>query len=131
MRHFLLPTLFLLVTFVSCKKDFSVTAACTDLIPSEVRLPLGFLGLCASGAEGTTQPMRVSISVDGLTVDEQGQTVTLNYVATFQFNKTNANNGGNAPDNVFPVQLPACGTYAITVVVRGRDDSCWLMFPFG
>lgn len=118
-------SLILLVSSNSCKKDFKVTPACTDLVPSEVRLPLGFLGPCGWGSEGSEQPMKVSITVDGVTINEQGQTVSLTYSGTYNFNKTNKNDGGSAPENVFPIQIPRCGTFVVTVNVRGKDDSCF------
>lgn len=69
--------------------------------------------------------MRISITVDGVTVNAQGQTVEVNYIATFNFNKTNQNDGGNAPTSVFPIQIPRCGTFVVIVNVRGKDDSCF------
>jgi hypothetical protein len=110
----------------SCKKDFKVTTACTDLVDSEVRLPLGYLGSCAWGAEpGDQKNMKVTITVDGVTVNEQGQTVNLTYMNTYTFNKTNIHDGGTAPESVFPIKIPRCGTFVVTVNVRGKDDTCF------
>jgi hypothetical protein len=113
----------LFLSLNSCKKDFKNIPACTQTIKSEVQLQLGYLGECAWGAEGAEQPMKVTITIDGLKNDANG--VGLSYMKTYTFNKTNQHNGGTAPNSVFPIEIPECGTFVITVNVRGKDTSCF------
>ncbi len=121
--YLLIVSLSLSLMFCS-KLNETPVPPCAGRVAAEIQLPLGFLGDCASGSEGgSSKEMRVRITVDGVEVNSTGASITL--LQTTSFDNTNANNGGTAPENVFSILIPSCGTYVITVEVRGKDDTCF------
>lgn len=108
----------------SCQKKIEAVAACTSQVDSEVRLKLGYLGNCFATVEGSTQNMKVEITVDGLKIDGPNGP-EIEFMESYNFNITNMNDGGTFPENVFPIKLPSCGSYLVSVIVRGKDESCF------
>ena len=124
----------LLLASSSCKKTVVVAVQpyCTDMVASEVKMDAQFLGFCTQTFEGgNAKNLKVEITVDGITVDANGNTVNLTYLESFDFPKanettTNASNSPQSPVNkAYPVTLPRCGSYTISVLVRGADGTCF------
>jgi hypothetical protein len=111
------------ILLLSCNKPIVLIPACTTFTDSVVELSLGYLYLCEKSAEGSTQQMKVEISVDGLIIE--GTNAAIQYMQMYSFNVDNSSNGGPNEDRVFKIKLPACGTYIVDVVIRGKDDSCF------
>jgi hypothetical protein len=125
--------LFLLIGS-SCNRTniVAVEPACPNLSPCSVKLNSQFLGFCTKSFEGgSSKNMIVEISVDGFTTDKDNKTVTLNYIKSFEFPKsgettTNDDALPQSPTNkAYPIDLPTCGSYAVTVLVRGQDGTCF------
>ena len=117
-----------MLTFsTSCRPTtvVAIAPACADVVNSELILEANYLGFCNSLFEGGQQPMKVEISVDGITYDAQKKVVTLSYMQSFNFNRFNLDGVTDSNLRTFAIQLPRCGSYAVTVVVRGSDVSCF------
>ena len=120
----------------ACREPtFNLQEACTDTFATDVVLDAGYLGFCSFGSEPQPappanplppQPMKVEITVDGLRFDAPTQTVGTTHVKTYYFNTDNSKDlTTNLSDRTFRVPLPRCGSYVVTVVVRGTDSSCF------
>jgi hypothetical protein len=121
-----LPILLLILNSCSTPPPV-IQPACTDLVNSKVELDFGYLFVCSeAGGIESLQNMKIVINVDGITYDAAGQTVNLSYIKNYSFNRTNAHDDAlDSRERQFDIQLPRCGSYAVTVVARGTDGSCF------
>lgn len=99
----------------------SVAAACTQKVACTIDVPTSYLGFCNSVSEGNTNDMRIEVTVDGFSMDTNQVKSTL--LDKFSFNKTN-NVVGIATLSL-PIRLPECGSYQVTISVRGKDNTCF------
>lgn len=120
--------LLLVLTFsTSCRPTVvvAVTPACTDEVSSEIFLNTTFLGFCGDFFEGSQQPMKIEVTIDGLSFDTTTKTATVSFRTFETFNRNNNDNNNGSVFRPIPIKLPRCGSYVITVVVRGTDASCF------
>ncbi|MFM2268929.1 MAG: hypothetical protein RL757_2370 [Bacteroidota bacterium] len=116
--------LLILLTTFSCSRnlDVNVQPMCTDKTSCVIDLGQ-YLNRCSSFFESGSKPMKVSITVDGVTFDQANRQVTFNLADAYDFD---VNNDDTSPSSrQFTVQLPRCGSYAITIEARGTDGSCF------
>ena len=111
----------------SCNQpDLTVQAACTDFTETDIILDFDYLGSCRKVFEnGSTKAMKVEITVDGIAIDASGG--SLKFLKGLNKDSDNDNdNLGNVDRRTYKVQVPRCGSYLISVVVRGTDGTCFM-----
>lgn len=108
----------------------SLEPACEDKFETNIVLDKGYLGFCSHVHENrpvtpNPQPMVVEITIDGLSLDNRQ--VSTSFIDNKSFNTDNNNdNTLYESDRTFKVNIPRCGSYAISVLVRGADNSCFI-----
>lgn len=114
-----------LLISVSCSQPLVVVEpSCIDQVDATVDLEAFYLGNCSNSASfESLQDMVIEISVDGITFDAAGQTANLKYLSNYRFKSDNKNDFG--PTTFYKIKLPRCGSYSISVVARGTDNSCF------
>ncbi len=130
-KFFLSFAMFLLVGIGCSPTNLNNTLqpACTDTIETDIILDVSYLGFCGKIHEGSTQPMKVNITVDGIAFDANGVDLKLSYLGGGNFNRDNEHDllvsSSSTNTRTFRIPVPRCGSYAITVNVRGTDNSCF------
>ncbi|MEY4936750.1 MAG: hypothetical protein RIS64_3109, partial [Bacteroidota bacterium] len=117
---YLCSFVFLFSTY-SCVGAISVESPCTDKATMSIDVPVRYLGLCSAFFETATQPMKVQITVDGFSVN--GDSIKTTVMDAFSFNTDNNTTGINI--RTFSIKVPKCGSYVITLNIRGKDNSCF------
>jgi hypothetical protein len=122
---------FLLCIFVlsSCSEpDFVVQPSCDEDTNVEVWVPGGatnggdYLGFCEKFFEGE-KPMVVEISIDGLKIKDN--MLTTDFRGFYEFDITNSKSRSGDTNFKFPIKVPKCGSFVVTIIVRGQDGSCF------
>jgi hypothetical protein len=122
---FTIAVLLTVILSTSCSNvEITVVPPCVELFPSEVELEFAYLNNCTFFPPETEQPMKIEITVDGISLD--GSNVKTTYLKNVSFNRTNAHdNSITLANRKFPIDLPRCGSYVVQVVARGTDASCF------
>jgi hypothetical protein len=98
----------------------SVAPACSQTMACNIDIPTSYLGLCSRFFEGNTHDMRIEVVVDGFSFN--GTNVQTTLKDKFTFNRTNNLTGATL---TLPIRLPECGSYQVTITVRGKDNTCF------
>lgn len=120
-KTFYLCSLVFLFSTYSCMRPVSVEPPCTDKATMSIDVPVRYLGSCSAFFETATQPMKVQITVDGFSVNSDSIKTTV--MDAFSFNTDNNTTGINI--RTFSIKVPKCGSYFITLNIRGKDNSCF------